>query len=167
MKKSVKKSTNDFCRCYYQYIDIYDSHIIFYYGSKDKCTSTIAKFLTRKNKKVKKEIVDELKRYIGSPENTTDYFCSEYKIDSEQWILICVGNSYELTDPYQLSSISHECLHAAIFIARYHEFYDDDGHNEPLAYLQDFILQKFLKKLNVSKEKEHNNENKDKSTNPR
>lgn len=160
MKKSVKKSTSNICRCYYQYIDIYNSHIIFYYGSRDKCVSTISKFLSHKDKKVKKEMVDDLKRYIGSPENTTDYFCTDYKIDSEQWILVCAGNSYDINDPIQLSSISHECLHATIFIARHKEFYEDEGHSEPITYLHDFIYQFFLEKIKKSIQKDNNHDNK-------
>lgn len=151
MKKIAQKSTSNICKCYYKYVDIYEVHIVFYYGSKEKCIQTTSKFLSKKDKVVRKDIIDHLKKYIGSPEDTTDYFCMDFIIDSTQWIFISIGDTYELDDPYQLGAISHECIHAAIDIAREHGFYNDDGNSEPIAYLQDFIYTDLLYKLKKTK----------------
>lgn len=159
MKRNVKNSTNEISHCYYQYIDLYGVHIVLYYGSKDKCIKTTSRFLSKRNKTARKEIIDYLKKYIGSPEDTSDYFAADLRIDNIQWIFICIGTEYDLMDTRQIAYLSHECLHAAIFIAREHGFYEDEGNSEALVYLQDFILEKFLSKIKKTKDKVENNDN--------
>lgn len=162
MKRAVKKFRNKNAICILDSIDIYSSNIIYYYGPLDLCVNTLKKSLSKSRKKVRDTIVEDMQRYIGSPDNTSDCFCSPYDIDGSQWILIHVGDKYPLTDIFQLGSIMHECLHAAIFITRSRGVKDDNNGHEALVYLAEFIYTNFLNYIqkHYKKGKKHGKNNK-------
>lgn len=144
MKKVVKKFKNKKAICFLDFVDVYSSHVIYYYGPPELCVSTLKKALAKCKKKVQNTIIDDMQRYIGSVDNTSDYFCEVYDIDGSQWILIHVGNKYDLTDIYQLGSIMHETLYGAIFITRSRGVKDDNGGYEALVYLAELMFTNFL-----------------------
>ncbi len=147
MKKVVKKFKNKKAICFLDFIDIYCSNILYYYGPPNLCVNTLKKVLSKTKKKIRNLIIDDMQRYIGGPDNTSDYFCEEYNIDGSQWILIHIGDRYNLTNIFQLGSIMHECLHAAIFIARSRGIKDDNNGHEALVYLAESIFTDFLSYL--------------------
>ena len=64
MKKTVLKYKNKKALCFLDLVDIYSSHIIYYYGPTSLCVKTLKKALSKTNKKVKDIIVDDMQRYI-------------------------------------------------------------------------------------------------------
>ena len=166
MKKDVKRSKNKKGYCFIDYIELYGSNIIYYYGHPSVCVSTLKKSLRKVKKIVRNEIIDYMQRYIGSPDNTSDYYCNEFIIDGSQWILIHVGNNDPLTNTFQLGTLLHECLHAAIDIARSRGIKDDNNGYEALVYLAEFIFTNFLTHLKkqLYKRKKHGKNNKVRST---
>ena len=155
MRKVVKKSKPKRGYCFIHKIKLYSTNLILYYGNPKDCLSIVKKSIKKLKKNVRDEVVDFLVRYIGGPDNTSPYFCTQLNVSDAEWIFIHVGDDECITNTEQLGTLLHECLHAAIYIARTRGIRDDNFGHEALVYLTEYIFTYFLDKIKKSLYKKH------------
>ena len=131
----------------YLHCEIYNCDIILYIGDQNRCIDNVEDFLKEKFKDDYKNIIDDLVHYIGSDENTSGDWCMSSFGKRNELTVIMVVSSLN-SDIDSITTLSHECIHAAMFILNQCGVYDDKMGFESLAYLHEYIFSNFLKLKN-------------------
>jgi len=126
------------------YVDMYRVNVCLYVGDQSKMLDTAQRFFKKKLQRNYKNIIEDISHYVGSEDNTSQNWCMEsFDRNNYLTVIICVENIN--SDPETVVTLSHECLHAAFFIAHFCGI-EDDGHGfESLVYLHERIFENFYK----------------------
>jgi len=141
VEKPKRKKTG---RWYHLYCPLYFTDIVMYNGDQNTSFDIYDGFAKKFNIKNKELILKKLHNYIGSPDNTSDWYCMNVADGDDGQSVIIYSYMRDPNDTDQISSLSHECLHAAIFILNQKGVMDDDCGFEALTYLHDWIFHTML-----------------------
>lgn len=129
---------------YHTFIDLYSVDVFLYVGDQNKMLSKQYEDFMGEKLKDHQFITDSIRSYLGSDDNDSNNWCMPvYDKNRHLHVIICVEQIN--SKPDIVGVLSHECLHAAIFICNFCGIRDDDSGFESLCYLQEKILTEFYK----------------------